>query len=58
MKAPYKIKSFADSVLEDLLNGEITVTEAAEQFYFAGYTTYINEDYVLEKFALEYAKRR
>ena len=44
------IKTIDGSLFESYKNGEITIRKAAEEFYSAGWTHFVDEDYTIKKF--------
>lgn len=43
-KEPFPIKSILDSLREDVQSGTISLSQAAEELYRAGWSNYIDED--------------
>lgn len=43
-KEPFPIKNILDSLREDVQNGTITLSQAAEELHRAGWSNYIDED--------------
>ena len=44
------IKTIDESLFESYKNGEITIRKAAEEFYSAVWTHFVDEDYTIKKF--------
>lgn len=42
-KEPFPIKNILDSLREDVQNGAITLSQAAEELHCAGWSNYIDE---------------
>ena len=43
-KEPFPIKNILDSLREDVQNGTITLSQAADELHRAGWSNYIDED--------------
>ena len=43
-KEPFPIKNILDSLREDVQNGQITLSQAAEELHRAGWSIYFYED--------------
>ena len=54
-KEPFPIKNILDSLREDVQNGTITLSQAAEELHRAGWSNYIDED-TARKIIAEVAK--
>lgn len=48
----FNIPSFSDSIKRDFENGDITLEQAAQEFYQANYTFYVDMDYTKKKLGL------
>lgn len=46
---PFDIDTIHVSIAKSVVSGEITIREAAAEFYKAGWTSYIDEEYTQRK---------
>ncbi len=44
MREPFPIKNILDSLRDDVLSGSLTLSQAAEELYTAGWSNFIDED--------------
>ena len=56
-KEPFPIKNILDSLREDVQNGTISLSQAAEELHRAGWSNYIDEDVALRKESVDRNRR-
>lgn len=44
MREPFPIKNILDSLRDDVLSGSLTISQAVEELYDAGWGNFIDED--------------